>query len=401
MGNVFGGGGDVQAPDYTKQIEEIKAAAERSAAMGKFRPVTVTTSFGTPQYTYDDQGRLVEAQYTPSSWLQNLMEGGRGMTGAYQQAATGALADTRALQAAGLGYGAGQTLYERAAQALPESYDTAQATQDYYNRMQQLVAPQREQQLAQTRQSLFNKGRTGLATGATQAGGMLATNPEMAAYYNAIAQQDLNLANQAEQQALANLTQRQQMATGLFGTGASQLGTGADISNAYYRNITAAQVPIATGLANLGTMETMAQQPLALGLQFGQPTTQGMQFAANTLYGGAESAANLGAAQERARVEAANANQGGDFWDALGGMALTAGIGALTGGLGSAATGALGLGGMGGGGLFSSLGSGLGGAIGSGFSSSSMNPLSSAGSAMRSSGFGWTPSGYTIPQGWL
>jgi len=367
MGSIFGGGGDVQAPNYQAQIEELRAAGERAAGMGVFKPVTVSTSFGTPQYTYDEQGRLVSAGYTAAPWLQGLQAGQQGLSGQYQNVAAQQLADTRALQSAGLGYGAGQTLYGAAQQALPTNYDVTQNTQDYYNRMQQMVAPQREQQLATTRQNLFNRGRQGLAIGATQAGGQLATNPEMAAYYNAVAQQDLGLANQAEQQALSNLAQRQNMALGLFGAGASQLNTGADITNAYLRNITAAQVPTAASLANLNTLENMAMSPVELGIRLGTPTTQGMQYGGSQIMNAAQNAADLGAAQERARVEAANANQGGGFWDALGGMALTSGLGALTGGISTGLGSSLGLGSSG---LFTGLGTKMGAGLGGLFGSS-------------------------------
>lgn len=344
MGSLFGGGSDVQAPDYSAQIAAIKAAGEQAARTGQFKPVTVTTSFGTPQYTYDESGRLTGAAYTPASWLQNLQGGQQGLAGQYLTAAQQAAQNQQGLTAANQAFGGATSLYGAAGQALPTSYDTTQATQDYYNRMQQLVAPQRERTLATTRQGLFNTGRQGLAIGATQAGGQLATNPEMAAYYNSIAQQDLNLANQAEQQALANLQTRTGMAQGLYGSGLAQGTGGGAIQNQQYQNWAASQVPMSTSLGQLNTMETMAQSPLALGLQFGAPATQGAQYGGTMQYNAAQSAANLGAAQERARVEAANANaQQGSFWDALGGMALTAGMGALTGGAG------LGLGAAGGG----------------------------------------------------
>ena len=102
-------------------------------------------------------------------------------------------------------------------------------------------------------------------------------------------------------------------------------------------------------------METMAQTPLALGLQFGAPATQGAQYGGTMQYNAASGAADLGAAQERARVEAANANNAPGFWESLGGTllttGLTAGLGAFTGGLGTAAAGGLG-------GLFSGAASG-------------------------------------------
>ena len=50
---------------------------------------------------------------------------------------------------------------------------------------------------------------------------MLATNPEMAAYYNAVAQQDLNLANQAETQARAQLQEDISTAGRLMAGGAA------------------------------------------------------------------------------------------------------------------------------------------------------------------------------------
>ena len=184
-------------------------------------------------------------------------------------------------------------MYNLAGQVLPTSGDITKATQDYYNRMQQLVAPQREQQLAATRQGVFNTGRAGLATGATQAGGMLATNPEMAAYYNAIAQQDLNLANQAETQARANLQTDITTAGKLYGGGAAGYTTASDLQNAMYRNVAASQNPFATGMAATTGLETTAQTPIAQGFQYGAPVTAAEQYAGDKLFAGATGAAQV------------------------------------------------------------------------------------------------------------
>lgn len=323
---IFGGGSSVQAPDYSQAINTITQAGQTAADRGVFRPVTISTSFGTPTYTYDQQGRLTGASYTPAGWLQNLQTGQQGLAGTYLQAAQNAAQNTQGLTAANQAFGGATSLYGAANQALPTNYDTAQATQDYYNRMQQMVAPQRERQLASTRQNLFNKGRQGLSIGATQAGGQLATNPEMAAYYNSVAQQDLNLANQAEQQALSNLTQRTGLATSLFGAGLQQGVGGGSIQNQQYQNWAASQVPMSTSLSQLGTMETMAQSPLQLGLQFGAPTTAGMQYGGNQIMSAAGQAAGLQAQQAQANAAAANANRQGGFWDALGGQLLSTGL---------------------------------------------------------------------------
>ena len=361
-----------QAEGY-KQLsdQQYQRAQEAAGKVPEFKPVTVTSSFGTPQYTYDSSGRLTGISSQAAPWLANLQTQGQGYAGQYMGLQGQALQDKRLFDYATQSYGAGQNvmglagqaagqaqglydigqemyglsrglaptaqqfgatgqalqgtgadIYTKAAQALPTSYDTEQATQDYYDRMQQLVAPQREQQLAQTRLGLFNKGRQGLATGATQAGGMLASNPEMAAYYNAIAQQDLNLANQAEQQSLSNLAQRTSMGQGLYNTGLQQyqaglgaqqqgvgttssmanilgqgiagtqagtgalssaaslynqgtglFGAGAGLQNQYYTNLVASQAPLTGQMAQLGAFEQQQYSPVTMGMQYGGLTT--------------------------------------------------------------------------------------------------------------------------------
>ena len=320
-------------PDYSGVIAGLNTAAQTSADRGVFKPVTVSTSFGTPTYGYDAQGRLTSAGYTAAPWLQGLQTGQQDLAGTYLTAAQQAAANQQGLQSANLAYGASADLYGKAAQALPTSYDTAAKTQEYYDRMQQMVAPQREQQLASTRQGLFNKGRQGLAVGATQAGGMQATNPEMAAYYNAVAQQDLGLANQSEQQALANLAQQQNMGLGLMTAGLQQGVSGGQQQNQQYQNWLASQAALGGSLGQLGTMESMAQQPLELGLRFGAPTTAGMQYGGNLMWDAAQNAARLQTGQINAETQSANTPTG---WQALAGGAIgslaNAGINWATGG---------------------------------------------------------------------
>ncbi len=78
-----------------------------------------------------------------------------------------------------------------------------QVAAQYMQQQQDLLAPSRERQYAQLQNQLFQTGRGGLSVGATGlrpsgAGGLGATTPEMEAYYNALAQQDLQLASQAQ-----------------------------------------------------------------------------------------------------------------------------------------------------------------------------------------------------------
>lgn len=293
-------------PDYSGVIAGLNTAAQTSADRGVFKPVTISTTYGTPTYTYDAQGRLTGASSTMSPYLQGLQTGAQGLTSDYLTAAQKATGMTQPLQYADLVGGAGNRLFGLAEQALPTTYDVTGKTQDYYNRMQQLVAPQREKQLASTRNNLFQKGRQGLSVGATQTGGMLATNPEMAAYYNAITQQDLGLANEAEQRARANLQQDISTGTGLFRTGTGMYQTVPELQNAYYKNLTASQVPFTTGLGTLNTIESMGLQPLQLGLEFGRPTTAGMQYGGNLLWDAAQAGARLQAGQIDAQTRAAN-----------------------------------------------------------------------------------------------
>lgn len=165
-----------------------------------------------------------------------------------------------------------QALYQQlsgtAAQVMPTSYDTQAAAQRYMQQQQALVAPQREQQLAQIRNRLQQTGRAGLATGATTAGGMAATNPEMAAYYNALAQQDAQLAANAEQQARANLQSDISLASQLGTTGLGAL-TG---SQQQQQANALARAQFGTGLLGTGYGATTAsgQQQLANALQLGQ-----------------------------------------------------------------------------------------------------------------------------------
>jgi YD repeat-containing protein len=271
-------------------LDATKSAQER----GQFKPVTVTSSFGTPQYTYDDKGRLTGVAAQPAPWLAELQARQQALAPQYMGLTEGALSAAPQFQrGAELAVGGAERLYGLAGQAAPTSYDTAAKTQEYFNRMQQLVAPQREQQLAQTRQSLFNTGRQGLATGATQAGGMLATNPEMAAYYNAIAQQDLELANRAETQARAQLQEDINTAGRLFQGGAGMFTQAGDAQNQLYRNVAASQSPFAAGMQAVTGLEQTAFAPVTRGFEYGGTVGGAEQWAGEMGLRGAQGAANI------------------------------------------------------------------------------------------------------------
>ena len=279
---------------------QYQRAQEAAGKYGQFKPVTVSSNFGTPSYTYDASGQLTGVSSAAAPWLANLQTAGQGNAANYMNLQQQALNNTAGLNASNQAFGTLGGLYSRANQALPTNYDTTQATQDYYNQMQDLVAPQRERGLASTRQSLFNKGRQGLAVGATQAGGMLATNPEMAAYYNSVAQQDANMAMQSKSQALSDLQARQNLGTGLLTAANQQTATGGNALNQYYSNISAAQNPFTVGMSQLSGMETMQNLPITQGMQYGaNVTNQG-----NTVADAYMRAAGAGAQYSQAAINA-------------------------------------------------------------------------------------------------
>ena len=288
--------------------QQYARAQEAAQKYPEFKPVTVTSSFGTPQYTYDANGRLTGVSSQAAPWLSNLQTQGQGNAAQYMNLQQQALNNTAGINASNQAYGAAGNLYNLAGQAMPTNYDTTQATQDYYNQMQGLVGADRERQLAATRQGLFNKGRTGLAIGATQAGGELASNPEMAAYYNSIAKQDANMAMQAKSQALADLQARQNIGLGLFTAGGSQTTLGGNAANQYYTNINAAMNPFNTGMSQLSGLETMQNQPTTLGMQYGSNVTNQANNIGNAYMqaSGAGSAAAMNAINAQYNADASN-----------------------------------------------------------------------------------------------
>jgi hypothetical protein len=178
--------------------------------------------------------------------------------------------------------GAAQGLFGLGQQYIAQSPE--EAAQQYMASQQNLLAPSRERQMAQLQNQLFQTGRGGLAVGATGerpsgAAGLGAANPEMEAYYNAIAQQDAGLAAQAMQAG------QQQVAfgAGLFGTGGNLLNQG-------YQGQAAALTPYQAYLSGATGIENLGQQPLEMGAALGgrNANTAG----ANALLQGGMGAAN-------------------------------------------------------------------------------------------------------------
>ena len=264
---------DAAQASANAQLEASRLAAEEA----RFRPVGVTTRFGSSQFGFDPSGRLSSAGYTVSPELQAYQNRLMGLAG-------GGL--TQAEQA-GQQYaplsGAATGLFNLGQQYLAQTPE--QVAAQYMANQQDLLAPSRERQMSQLQNQLFQQGRGGLSVGATGARpsgaqGLGATTPEMEAYYNALAQQDAALAAQAQQAG------QQQVA---FGTGL--FGQGANLLNQYQTGQVGALSPFQSYLAATQGIESLGQAPLDIGAQLGGRAATAGANAGQFLYGGGMGAA--------------------------------------------------------------------------------------------------------------
>jgi hypothetical protein len=225
--------------------QNVTAATQTGVASSQFRPVGMTTRFGTSNYTYDPvTGRMTSAGYQLSPEAKNAQDrlvalAGRGLTQAEQAQQQFAPLQTGAQNLFGLGN-----------QYISQS--PQDVAQNYINQQMQLLQPSREMELANLQNRLQQQGRAGLSV--AQGGSLGATTPELQALYNARAQQELQLASQAQQAGQQNV---------LFGAGL--LGQGATAMGNYYGGQQAAYSPFTNALGQVQNLETAAQQPLAIG----------------------------------------------------------------------------------------------------------------------------------------
>jgi hypothetical protein len=279
LGGLFGGSSARSAARTQAAAQE--RAAQLAAEEARFRPVGITTRFGQSQFTTDPQGRVSGASYELNPELAAMQDRFLGLAG-------GGLtqAEQAQQQFAPLGQAA-QGLFGLGQQYLAQSPE--QAAQQYMASQQNLLAPSRERQFAQLQNQLFQTGRGGLSVGATGerpsgAAGLGAANPEMEAYYNALAQQDAALAANAMQAG----QQQTAFGAGLFGTGGNLLTQG-------YGGQVSALDPYQAYLRGATGLEALGQQPLEMGSALGGRVAN--PTGANALFQGGNAAAQtMGAA---------------------------------------------------------------------------------------------------------
>ncbi len=252
-GGLFGGRSARKAAQAQAAAQE--RAAQLAAEEARFRPVGITTRFGSSQFQTDPQGRVSGASYTLDPQLAAMQDRFLGLAGGGLSQAEGAQQQFAPLGQAAQGlFGLGQQYLAQSPQ---------EAAQQYMAGQQNLLAPSRERQFAQLQNQLFQTGRGGLSVGATGerpsgAAGLGAASPEMEAYYNAIAQQDAQLAAGAQQ---AGMDQAR-FGAGLF-------ATGGELARSGYQGQVAALDPYAAYLRSAAGLETLGQAPLDIGSALG------------------------------------------------------------------------------------------------------------------------------------
>jgi len=249
------------------QVEAARIAAEEA----RFRPVGITTRFGsaTPQFT---DGRLTGYDYQGSPELVGFQDQLSRLYGS----SLGQAERATALQ----------PQFEQTAQGLFNlgQAEVPQSREQIIAQQQALLRPydiEQEQRLAA---GVFGRGRGGLSVGA---GGQ----PELQALAETRRRRDLEL--------LANVDQtfmnRAQQAANLMKQGSGVLGTG-------YQTQQAALTPFEAQFGLAGKLEDVARQPMDIGTALGQKVTSANTRAGEIMQQGSNAAAQLQSQASQARA---------------------------------------------------------------------------------------------------
>lgn len=292
-------------------------AARIQAEANKFRPVGVTTAFGSTRYETDPEGYLTEAGYDLSPELLAQQEQIMGLLpGSLTQAlATDNYYGDLASRYAGMG--------EEALAGI--SMDPMQAAAERTARLQELAAPGRAESQERLFSELAAKGLTGLAV---EGGTGARVNPYMAALAQEQERQNKAISAESLDLAQSDIDKQLARATGLFGTGQAYEG--------YQAGRLAQQLsPYQTLLAQAGNLESAGAGALDLGSALaakertaagaaGQATAQGMLNAANIQ----AQSANTAAMQQAARWSGVGNMLGGlDYSGLFGGGGVGGSVG--------------------------------------------------------------------------
>jgi hypothetical protein len=262
IANLFSAGattaaGLLQQQTSKEAAQKAQAMIDRETAAAKaaaqFRPIGMTTRFGASQFGFDPvTGQLTSAGYTLSPEAKAAQDRFVKLAESGIQQAEGAQKAFEPLQTGA------QSLFKLGQGYLAEKPEDV--AKNYLASQMALLQPGRELELANLQNRLQQQGRGGLAV--AQGGTMGATTPELQALYNARAQQEAQLAANAQQYGQQNV---------LFGAGL--LGQGSQAMGQYYGGQQAAYAPYTTALGQVQGLETAAQQPFQLGVGLGKETS--------------------------------------------------------------------------------------------------------------------------------
>ena len=241
-----------EAAQKAQQMIDAETTAAKAAA--QFRPIGMTTRFGSSQFVVDPlTGRLTSAGYTLSPEAKAAQDRFVKIAETGIQQAEGAQQAFKPLQTGA------ESLFKLGAGYLAEKPEDV--AKNYLASQMALLKPGRELELANLQNRLQQQGRGGLSV--AQGGALGATTPELQALFNARAQQEAQLAANAQQAG------QQQVA---FGAGL--LGTGAQTMGQYYAGQQGAYAPYTTAMGQITGLEALGQQPFTMSTGLGQQVSQ-------------------------------------------------------------------------------------------------------------------------------
>jgi hypothetical protein len=263
IGGIISGGKASGAASAAAQAQ--REAAQRSSQMAQFRPVGLTTGFGSSRFNVNDLGQVTEAGYSLTPELQAIRDRLVGGATGYDP--------TRLQQLTEPIYGGTTSLFNLGGDYLGANPQEVAAK--YISDRQGLLAPSRAAEFGRLEARNFATGRGGLGV-QTGTGGAPA-NPALQAYYNSIFQQDKALAAEAETEAMNRIR-----------FGGELYGAGSKLAAGIPSLFSGSFLPIETQLGLARTVESMGQQPFLLsqdlaraqsgaGSQAGQIYSRGME----------------------------------------------------------------------------------------------------------------------------
>jgi hypothetical protein len=213
--------------------------------MSKFRPIGVTSRFGSSNFQTDANGNLVNAGYNLAPDVQAQQDMLMGISNPYLSQYLDAPSQTAPMGVAG------QRMMSLGNQYLATD-PRAQAAK-YMTEQQALLAPGRASEMADLQSKMQAQGRGGFAMGGG-VGGMGAANPQMQALYNARMQQDALLAANADKGGMEYANY-----------GAGLVGGGGKMMQDMYGTQTAAFNPYKTAIGGASMLEGYGRDMINMG----------------------------------------------------------------------------------------------------------------------------------------